>query len=66
MDVREPKGGEPSLEDAVVPAESKPTRRRKPYQKPSLQFERMFETMALSCGKVNPTQLNCRGHRMTS
>ncbi len=33
---------------------------KKPYAKPSFRFERAFETMALSCGKVNPTQLQCK------
>ena len=26
---------------------------KKPYQKPSFRFERVFETMALSCGKLS-------------
>jgi hypothetical protein len=25
---------------------------RKPYQKPAFRYERVFETMALSCGKL--------------
>lgn len=33
---------------------------RKPYLKPSFQRERVFETMALSCGKVNTTQAQCK------
>jgi hypothetical protein len=40
--------------------------RRKPYLKPTFQFERVFETMALSCGKVNSTQGQCRFNRKTS
>lgn len=33
---------------------------KKPYHKPSFRFERVFETMALSCGKIDPTQAQCR------
>jgi hypothetical protein len=66
MGVREGKGGEPPQEEAVPRAESEPTRSRKPYQKPAFRFERVFETKALSCGKVSPTQSHCRFNRMTS
>jgi hypothetical protein len=31
----------------------------KPYQKPEVRFERVFETTALTCGKTNPTQGQC-------
>ena len=63
MDVREGKGkdgGKPSEAQAVAGAESKPTHDRKPYQKPAFQFERVFETMALTCGKVGVEQLQCK------
>ena len=46
--------------------ESIPTRDRKPYQKPAFRFERVFETMALSCGKINLIQSQCRLHRKNS
>jgi hypothetical protein len=39
---------------------------KKPYQKPAFRHERVFETMALSCGKVNPTEFQCRFNRKTS
>jgi hypothetical protein len=39
---------------------------KKPYQKPEFRFERVFETMALSCGKVSPTEFQCRFNRKTS
>lgn len=39
---------------------------RKPYKKPSFQHERVFETMALSCGKINPTQRQCMLQRKYS
>jgi len=39
---------------------------KKPYQKPEFRFEKVFETMALSCGKVSPTEFQCRFNRKTS
>lgn len=38
---------------------------KKPYQKPEFRSERVFETMALSCGKV-ATQFQCRRRRRSS
>lgn len=32
---------------------------KKPYVKPGFRCERVFETMALSCGKINSTQPQC-------
>jgi len=39
---------------------------KKPYNKPTYRFERVFETMALACGKVSATQFQCRFHRHSS
>lgn len=39
---------------------------RKPYVKPAFRFERVFETRALSCGKVSDTQGSCHHNRRTS
>ena len=39
---------------------------RKPYQKPEVRYERVFETSALRCGKVQSTQSSCRFNRRTS
>ena len=39
---------------------------KKPYQKPSFLHERVFETMALACGKISPTQFQCRFNRKNS
>jgi hypothetical protein len=39
---------------------------RKPYVKPEVRHERVFETMALSCGKVQTTQASCHFNRKTS
>ena len=39
---------------------------RKAYEKPDFQCERVFETMALACGKVSSTQAQCRSNRRLS
>ncbi len=39
---------------------------RKPYQKPAFRYERVFETMALACGKANPQSLQCSLNRKNS
>jgi hypothetical protein len=41
-------------------------RAKKPYTKPAFVWERAFETMALSCGKVNITQAQCKFNRKSS
>lgn len=46
------------------PAEVKAA--RKPYVKPAFLHERAFETMALSCGKINHTQAQCKSNRKNS
>lgn len=50
------------VEDAPGPN----SRAKKPYQKPAHRCERIFETMALACGKLNPTQSNCYYNRKSS
>jgi hypothetical protein len=40
--------------------------KKKPYKKPSFQHEKVFETMALSCGKLSGTQAQCRHNRKLS
>jgi hypothetical protein len=42
------------------------SRKKKPYCKPDFKFERVFETMALSCGKISPVQAQCRFNRKNS
>jgi len=39
---------------------------KKPYHKPSYRFERVYETMALACGKMFSTESVCRFNRKTS
>jgi hypothetical protein len=33
---------------------------KKPYEKPSFRFEKVFVTTALSCGKITTTDPTCR------
>ena len=46
--------------NALVPAV------KKKYEKPSFRFEKVFETMALACGKISPTEFQCRFNRKSS
>jgi len=39
---------------------------KKPYTKPDFRFERVFETQALTCGKINSTIGQCHSNRKTS
>jgi hypothetical protein len=40
--------------------EAEQSGKKQPYEKPSFRHERAFETMALTCGKVDPSQLQCK------
>jgi len=39
---------------------------KKPYTKPGFRFERVFETQALSCGKIIGTTAQCHSNRKNS
>jgi hypothetical protein len=52
------------LQGAVIPQSG--TCAKKPYTKPAFYHERVFETTALRCGKVETTQHSCRYNRKTS
>jgi hypothetical protein len=39
---------------------------RKPYRKPAVRHEQVFETRALTCGKVQVTQGSCHYNRRVS
>jgi hypothetical protein len=56
--------GTPESEDQRL-FQKKPS--KKPYTKPAFRLERVFETQALSCGKIlGGTQQQCRTNRKTS
>jgi hypothetical protein len=42
------------------------TKSKRPYAKPAFQHEKVFETMALACGKIAPTQGSCHFNRKNS
>ncbi len=39
---------------------------RKPYTAPTFRSEKVFETMALTCGKISTTQTICKLNRKNS
>jgi hypothetical protein len=45
---------------------SHPSAVKKPYAKPDFKHEKVFETMALACGKLSATQAQCRFNRKLS
>ncbi len=49
----------------ATPLEPRPAA-RKPYQKPAVRHEQVFETSALACGKVHTTQRQCHSNRKNS
>ncbi len=60
------------MTDKRTPSETQPAgdagKAKKLYQKPAFRYERVFETQALSCGKIAPTQSTCvsQAQRKTS
>jgi hypothetical protein len=42
------------------------TSAKRAYEKPSFRHEKVFETMALACGKIQVTQAQCRFNRKLS
>jgi len=49
----------PARQSAIV-------KNKKPYQKPAFRHERVFETAALSCGKIAGTSAICNSSRKSS
>lgn len=39
---------------------------KKPYQKPSFRHEKVFETLALACGKMAGTSAQCQSQQKSS
>jgi len=60
-----PTQAEELAEERTPPSEPQ-TGHRKPYQKPAFRTEKIFETMALACGKITATQGHCRFNRKSS
>jgi hypothetical protein len=45
--------------NAAHPEERGGETTKRPYSKPAFQHERVFETMALACGKIGTTTQGC-------
>jgi hypothetical protein len=54
------------MTDRVTLAAENQGAAKMPYDKPAFRHESVFETSALSCGKVQNTQSSCRGNRKVS
>jgi hypothetical protein len=39
---------------------------KRPYQEPAFRHERVFETMALTCGKIQSTSFGCHINKKLS
>lgn len=50
----------------VPPAADDKAAVKKTYVKPEFRHEKVFETMALACGKLQTTQGQCRFNRKSS
>jgi hypothetical protein len=55
----------PSAKDKSLSEPDSASHAKKAYQKPALRFERVFETMALTCGKQG-TQMQCSTNQKVS
>jgi hypothetical protein len=53
-------------EERDLQARAEPPSPKKPYRKPEFLRQRVFETTALSCGKIQATQSQCRFNRRNS
>jgi len=51
---------------AGASATAEPSRGKRPYERPAFRHEGVFETMALSCGKISGTQGACSSVRKLS
>jgi hypothetical protein len=45
---------------------SRASKAKRRYQKPAFRYEQVFETQALSCGKLIGSQGNCRNQHKVS
>ena len=55
-----------AVEDRKERPEPAPPGGKRTYVKPAFRHERVFETMALACGKISATQASCRTNRRNS
>ncbi|SPF33198.1 conserved hypothetical protein [Candidatus Sulfopaludibacter sp. SbA4] len=57
---------EHDFEDTQRPIEPPAGGVKAPYRKPAFRYERIFETRALTCGKIGSTQKSCTTNRYNS
>jgi hypothetical protein len=62
----EPKPGSDKREQFCGDQEIGRGAKKKPYRKPEFRAEAVFETTALTCGKVHATQPQCHFNRKLS
>lgn len=55
-----------SQDEKQTAGEKKSPKPKKTYYKPEFRYERVFETMALACGKISPTQSGCHAFKKRS
>jgi len=58
--------GSKDQERQLLPSGGAKRTARKPYVKPEVRHERVFETRALSCGKIGVTSFSCAANRRSS
>ena len=56
--------GPEEIDETIAQSETQPSA-KKLYHKPEFRFERVFETRALSCGKLSTIQGQC-AHNLKS
>jgi hypothetical protein len=54
----------PAASPPEVPASGGAAKQK--YRKPAFRYERVFETMALTCGKISSTQASCHSNKKNS
>jgi len=54
------------MEKPETPKPKETMTAKKPYRTPELRFERVFEVMALVCGKISHTEQSCHSSRKVS
>jgi hypothetical protein len=55
----------PSTEEEKSPLDGRQSY-KKPYKKPEFRLEKVFETMALACGKITGAGHQCKFRRRSS
>ena len=54
------------MDKQVTSREQDAKPKKKAYTKPSFQHEKVFETMALACGKIGNTLPQCKSNKKLS